>query len=166
MKEQQEHHIIDILFVIALFCIFALSAVFLISIGANIYGKTISHMESNFNSRTSFAYVTEKIRQADKNGAIHAGDLDGCPALEITKTTGGISYITYLYEYDGYLKELMVREDTPLSPAAGQDILAVSEFSLAKINDKLFTFTITTTDGSSCSLYVSQKSKGGNNDEK
>lgn len=165
MNEQQEHHIIDILFVIALFCIFALSAVFLISIGANIYGKTVSHMESNFNGRTSFAYVTEKIRQADSNGAISIGNFNDCPALLITKESGDTNYITYLYEYDGYLKELMVREDTPLMPSAGQNILAVSDFSLAQINDRLFAFTIATADGTDCRLYVSAKSKGGNDDE-
>ncbi len=161
MNKQQENHIIDILFVIALFCIFALSAVFLITIGANIYGKTVSHMETNFNHRTSFAYVTEKIHQADKNGAVSAGEFDGLPALLITETVGDTRYITYLYEYNGFLKELMVREDTPLSPSAGQDILAVTDFSLKKVNDKLFAFTIAADGQSSCQLYVCEKSAGG-----
>lgn len=161
MNRQQEHHIIDILFVIALFCIFALSAVFLITVGANIYGKTVSHMESNFNCRTSFAYVTEKIRQADENGAVSTGELDGVPAVLITADVGPTRYITYLYQYNGYLKELMVREDTPLSPEAGQDIFPVTEFSFWEVNDKLLAFTITTDDGNSCRLFVSRKSVGG-----
>ena len=55
MRKQEERHIIDILFVIGLFCIFALSTIFLISIGADIYGKTVSNTEINFNDRTSFA---------------------------------------------------------------------------------------------------------------
>lgn len=161
MNHQQEHHIIDILFVIALFCIFALSAVFLITVGANIYGKTVSHMEDNFNCRTSFAYVTEKIRQADKNGAVSVGELDGLPAILITESVGDTHYITYLYEYNGILKELMIREDTPLSPEAGQDILPVTEFSFQEINDTLFAFTIATDEESSCRLFVCKKSTGG-----
>ena len=165
MNEQQENNIIDVLFVIALFCIFALSAIFLISIGANIYGKTVSHMEANFNGRTSFAYVTEKIRQSDNDGAISIGDFNGCPALLITKKTGDTNYITYLYEYDGYLKELMIREDTPLPPSAGQNILAVTEFSLTQVNDRLLSFTIATEEGLKNHLYVSTKSKGGNDHE-
>lgn len=166
MNQRQEHHIIDILFVIALFCIFAMSAIFLISIGANIYGKTVSHMETNFSGRTSFAYITEKIRQADKEGAVSVGEFEGSPALLITETINGTDYITYLYEYDGYLKELMVRRDTPLSKAAGQDILAVSEFSLNRINNKLFSFTIATDPENSYRLYVSEKSAGGSDNEK
>lgn len=161
MNHQQEHHIIDILFVIALFCIFALSAVFLITVGANIYGKTVSHMEDNFNCRTSFAYVTEKIRQADKNGAVSVGEFNGLPAILITESVDDTHYITYLYEYNGFLKELMIREDTPLSPEAGQDILPVTEFSFQKMNDKLFAFTIATDEESSCRLFVSKKSTGG-----
>ena len=166
MNRQQEHHIIDILFVIALFCIFALSAVFLITVGANIYGKTVSHMEDNFNCRTSFAYVTEKIRQADQNGAVSVGELHELPAILITETVDDTRYITYLYQCNGYLKELMVREDTPLSPEAGQDILPVTEFSFEEVNDKLLAFTITTTDGSSCRLFVSKRSAGGDSTAK
>lgn len=166
MNEKQENHIIDILFVIALFCIFALSAIFLISIGANVYGKTVEHMDSNFSQRTSFAYVTEKIRQSDQLGAVSAGELAGHPALLITQNTGGSEYITYLYKYNGYLKELMVRADTPLGPEAGQDILAVTGFSLTEVSEGLFSFTIATDDKTSCSLYVSTKSAGGDSHEK
>lgn len=161
MNQKQEHHIIDILFVLALFCMFALSAIFLISVGADIYGKTVAHMESNFNNRTAFAYVTEKVRQADAAGAIDIGSLEGIPALTISQTIEDTPYITYLYQYDDHLKELMVREDTPLGPSAGQDILSLSSFVLNRINDSLYSFTLTTTDGDSCLLYVSIKSKGG-----
>ena len=166
MNQKQEHHIIDILFVIALFCMFALSAIFLISVGADIYGKTVSHMESNFNSRTAFAYVTEKVRQADAASAIDIGQLDGIPALTITQTMGDTQYITYLYQHENHLKELMVREDTPLGPAAGQDILTLTDFCLSKVSDNLYSFSLTTEDGNTCKLYVSTKSTGGNAHEK
>ena len=161
MNSKSEKHIIDILFVIALFCIFALSAIFLISIGADVYGKTVSHMDSNFNSRTSFAYITEKIRQADENGNVSIGDLDGLPALVITSSSGDRNYITYLYAHEGYLKELMVREDTPLGPEAGQDIFEITNFSLAQVNNRLLSFSISVDDENTCQLYVSIKSTGG-----
>ena len=166
MNQKQEHHIIDILFVIALFCMFALSAIFLISVGADIYGKTVSHMEANFNSRTAFAYVTEKVRQADASDNINIASLDGIPSLAITQTVNSTAYVTYLYQYEGQLKELMVREDTPLGPAAGQNILALNDFSLDKVNDRLYSFSLTTADGESCKFYVSTKSTGGTAHEK
>ena len=162
MNHKQENHIIDVLFVIALFCIFALSAIFLISIGANIYGKTVDHMESNFNGRTSFAYITEKIRQSDQTGSVSVGELEGIPALLITNTQGETEYITYIYEYEGSLKELMVRKDTPLGPFAGQDIMAVTKFELNKVKDNLYAFVLSTGENETCQLYVSTKTTGGN----
>lgn len=161
MNRKSEKHVIDILFVIALFCIFALSAIFLISIGANVYSKIVSHMDANFDSRTSFAYVTEKIRQADENGNISVGELDGLPALIITSSSGESSYLTYLYAYEGHLMELMVRSDTPLPPEAGQAIFEVSDFSLSPVNENLLSFSITTGEGNTCKLFVSTKSVGG-----
>lgn len=165
MKGKQENHIIDVLFVIALFCIFALSAIFLISIGADIYRKTVTHMESNFNSRTTFAYVTEKVRQSDISGAVTVGELDDLPALLLTEKQGDTEYITYLYEHEGFLKELMVRKDTPLGPSAGQEIVEITEFNLEQISDRLFSFSITTNNGESCNLYVSIKTEGGTGHE-
>ena len=165
MKQKQENHIIDLLFVIALFCIFALSAIFLISIGSDIYGKTVSYMESNFNSRTSFAYITEKIRQSDAQDAISVGELEGEPALLIHQIQNETSYITYIYEHDGFLKELMTRADTPLGPSAGQNIIEITDFRLTQVSERLFSFQITAAGAESCTLYVSTKTTGGNSYE-
>ena len=57
----------------------------------------------------------------------------------------------------------MVRADTPLGPEAGQNILAVTDFSVEEISGGLFSFTIAAEDKTACSLYVSTKSTGGDN---
>ena len=128
MKDKQNRHIVDILFVIALFSIFVLSAIFLISIGAGIYSKTMSNMDSNFTSRTAVAYIVEKVHQSDTEGLVTVDEFDGCRAIVITSYVNDREYKTYLYEYKGMLKELMVRSDVTLSASAGQDILAVRTF--------------------------------------
>lgn len=160
MDVKQQRHIIDLLFVITLFCIFALSAIFLISIGAGIYGKTVDHMESNFNTRTALAYLTEKIRQSDNNASVSIGKLDDCEAIIITSQTETVNYYTYLYEQDGYLKELMTRQDIPLGPEAGQTILAVSSFSLEPVNEHLFNCRITIDKQPPYDLYINVRSGG------
>ena len=43
-KKTTTRHMIDILFVLSLFCVFAFSSVVLILFGADIYKKTVSHM--------------------------------------------------------------------------------------------------------------------------
>lgn len=143
MNKQKENHTIDVLFVLGLFCLFALTTIFLISIGADIYSKTTASAAENFNDRTSFAYVTEKIRQADCADQISVEEIDGVTALCLKKTVNGTAYITWLYAYDGYLRELLVRADTPLSPEAGQTILPATSFSAEMLTDSLLTFEIT-----------------------
>lgn len=161
MKEKTNRHIIDILFVISLFCIFALSAIFLISIGAGIYEKTVVHMEENFSGRTAFAYVTEKIRQADSEGAVTAGEFAGSPALILSQSIEGSDYITFLYEDEGFLKELFMPKGTSLGPEAGQEILAVSEFSFVQVNENLYSFFISIDEKKQYRFFISTHSQKG-----
>ena len=56
-NKNDNRHMVDILFVIALFCVFALSALMLVIIGSNVYKKTVTNMDNNFDSRTSFSYI-------------------------------------------------------------------------------------------------------------
>ncbi len=160
MEEKQQRHIIDILFVLALLGIFALSAIFLISIGADIYGKTMNNMESNFDTRTALAYLTEKVRQSDLENQISIGELDGHQAVIITSGEGDTGYRTYLYEYEGYLKELMARQDVTLGPSAGQNILAISDFELTPVGNNLINCQITIADQQTYDLYIYVHSGG------
>lgn len=160
MNNKSQKHTIDVLFVIALFCIFALSAIFLISIGANIYRKTVVHMDKNFNMRTAVAYVTEKVHQNDRTHSVHVGSLDNSPAIILESQENDVLYYTYIYEYDGNLKELMMREDVTLSPSAGQNILALQSFKVTIVNDSLMQCSLTLEDGESLEFYISVHSGG------
>ncbi len=164
MNTKQQKHTIDVLFVISLFCIFALSSIFLISIGANIYRKTIQHMDSNFNTRTAVAYITEKVRQSDDNQQIHVGFLEEHPAIILTSERADILYQTYIYEYDGSLRELMMRADTPLSASAGQDIVDVRCFDVTAINDSLMQCFIQSDNESPIYFYITAHTGGLSNE--
>ena len=78
---QEKRHIVDILFVLALFAVFAFSALVLVILGANIYKSTVSSMSRNFESRTAGSYITEKIRQSDVCDSIYIDDFEGCEAI-------------------------------------------------------------------------------------
>jgi len=156
--KQKQRHIVDILFVIALFCVFAVSALMLVLIGSNVYRKTVARMDDNYNTRTSLAYVTEKIHQFDETDAIEIGTLGDTDALILKTTTESNQYLTYIYMNDGYLKELFAAADADLAPEAGQNILPIQDFQLQKINNKLYQFTICTEDDHAYTLYVSTHS--------
>ncbi|MCR5501604.1 MAG: DUF4860 domain-containing protein [Lachnospiraceae bacterium] len=168
MNRKQNRHIVDILFVIALFSIFVLSAISLISIGAGVYSKTMTNMDSNFSSRTAVAYIKEKIRQSDENGSISVGDLDGNPAIVISSRIRERDYTTYIYEYEGILRELMIRNDVTLSPSAGQKILPVSSFKIDMDDRALIRCQLMMEDGEFYDFFVgvhSRSGKGGDGGE-
>lgn len=163
-QRKESRHIIDTLFVLALFVIFALCALVLVSIGADVYQKTVNNMDKNYNSRTAFSYVTEKIRQNDEGGAFEVREVDGVTAVVLSKEIDGNMYHTYLYEHDGYLKELFAGDSLPFGESvfsAGQALIPVKSFSLEQINDSLISFEVTSEDGETLQLFLSEKSERG-----
>ena len=144
METKPRQHVVDILFVISLFCVFALSAIFLITVGASIYSRTMSNMGDNFSSRTAVAYMIEKVHQMDEQGQVMVGSYDGIPCIELKFDVNGIEYATYMYEYDGYLTELTKRTDIDLDPEFGQQIIRVNELKIVPVNDNLIHCVIKT----------------------
>ena len=160
MKENEniirgKRHIVDIAFVVALVFLFAFSAVTLIALGASIYRRNVNLMSQNYDSRTSFAYISEKIRQADINGNIEAASFGSIPSLRLKSEVNGETYYTYLYSYNGYLTELMMNENaTGIIPAAGQKIVEITDFTIEQPFNTLYKITITRTDGEELEMYI------------
>lgn len=160
-QKQENRHIVDVLFVLALFCIFAICAFMLVTIGAGVYKKTVNDMDLNYNSRTAFSYVTEKIRQNDTSSAVSIGTLEDRPAIILSQEIDGILFNTYLYEYNGYLTELLVRPDLDIGGdllKAGHPLIRLNVFDLLEMEPSLYRFVLTTEDEQSVTLYISTQS--------
>lgn len=161
-KVKDSRHIVDILFVIALFGTFALSAIFLISIGSKIYSGTMDSMNQNFNSRTASAYIIEKIHQSDSEDCVEIGQFENNPAIIISSIHNDKKYLTYIYEYENTLKELTVRENVSLSPEAGQNIIDVNYFRPEKVNDNLVHCSLKMEGDENYDFYICLHSGGAN----
>lgn len=160
-NEEPGRHIVDILFVLALFCVFAASALTLVTIGADVYRQTASHMTDHFSERTACSYLTEKLHQSDTADAVTVGELEGVPAVMISQEIDGEFYCTYLYLYDGYLKELFVRKDSYAGDdilSAGQNILAVTSFQIEELGNGLLCLKLDTGNGRIMTLYTALRS--------
>jgi hypothetical protein len=159
---QEKHFIVDILFVLALFGIFAVSALVVVTIGADIYQRTVQDMSSNYDSRTAISYLTEKVRRADSllsdgTGAVTISEFSGEPALVLTSEQEGERFCTLLYYHDGYLKELFMREGADLggdAAAAGEKILQLSDLEYSFLSDRLLSVSMTLPDGETKKLYL------------
>lgn len=85
--KNESPHMIDVLFILTLFLVFALSSISVVGIGIQVYRTIVTDMDSNYNSRTAIAYVTEKLREADTSGSVRLGSIDDCDALILSQTT-------------------------------------------------------------------------------
>ena len=155
---KSSEHTVDALFVITLFLVFAISVVALTGTGASVYQSVVNKMSSNYSSRTSFSYIYNKVHQSDVDGLVSVGTYAGGDALVISEEIDNITYCTYLYEYDGKVKELFTRYGQDLDPEFGTDILDVKSFKITKVTDSLYRFDITPDKSADETLFVHVRS--------
>lgn len=151
-------HMIDFLFPVALFFVFALSALTVILLAARIYQSTTENSSLNYTSRTSLSYISEKIHQNDLDGAVTLGSFDGCDALIMKQTVGEDTYYTYIYADNKELKELFVKEGAAATASSGRTILNIQDFSMEQISDNLLKFSCTDQKNQTASTIISIKS--------
>ena len=152
---------IDMVFVLALITLFAATALTLVLIGAKQYRFVTDVMDKNYQHRTSASYLTEKIRQNDTQDAIGLTSLEGTTVLYILNQNEIAPYTTYIYFYDGYLRELVVTENSMYTLAGGQPIMEIQNLELEFQTNSLIHATITTMDGEKQSLYFNLHCQAG-----
>lgn len=155
----QRKHVIDLLFPIALFFVFAVSALTVLLLATNIYRSTTEHSSRNYTAETSLAYITEKIHQNDTSGAVSLGTFDGHDALVLKQEYNATAYITYIYAEGHSLKELYIKEGASVDASAGKTILPVEDFTMESIKNNIFRFTCTDANGDKAAAVVSLRSE-------
>lgn len=150
---------IDTVFVMVLFTLFSLTSFVLILIGVKQYKVTADTMSSNYELRTVTSYLSEKVRQNDCSNGIIATRIDGIPAIALTSQIDGETYYTYVYYYDGYIRELFVSRDAVFSIDTGQKIVKLSHFEIFPEEYGVIRVTVGISDGSSRTIYLSTKSR-------
>ena len=149
----------DFLFPITLFFVFFCSSIIVLLFAANVYESVVEDSNKNFETGTSLAYITEKIRQSDSNGNIKISEFDGYEALQIQETYDDKIYKTYIYEMDGLLKEIFIQDGIHASAKAGTTIMNIKDFDMTDKGNGLIEFTSTASDGSSESVIIGTYSK-------
>ncbi|WP_343209938.1 DUF4860 domain-containing protein [Anaerolentibacter hominis] len=156
-----KHRSIEWLAALLLFFVFVISSLLLVIAGTRVYRQTVSNMNSNYTLRTAAAYVTEKIRQNDTADGVSLGTSEHIPVLMLEESIDGTDYITYLYQYDGVIKELFIGKEQPFAPENGQDIMEVSLFRIQAVSDGLYRIHIEAEDGEITEQLVSVRSVQG-----
>lgn len=137
----RKQHAIDIIFVLSLFCVFAVLALFVVVLGANVYKGISVDMTQNYDARTSVAYLSEKIRQNDMQGGISIGTIDGADALVLKQEADGQTYETWVYVKDGWLSEVTIASGTDVTQIAGEHVMELSTMDIS-MDGKLFDISV------------------------
>ena len=149
---------IDILFTLALFCVFCASALAVVVIGANVYTTTAHNMQQNFSTRSALSYLTEKLHQSDVAGTVSLGEVEGTEALILTEAQAGGSYNTYIYSYNGAVRELLLPAGATPQLAAGQTVADAKTLTFADLGGGLLQATVTTADGDTQQVLLALRS--------
>lgn len=150
---------IDTFFILALLALFAITSFFVIMIGARQYHSIANQMTENYETRTAASYLAEKFNQNDVDGSVAVTDVEGIPAIALTQTIHEQKYTTYIYAYDGYLREVTVSHGTVITPSSGQKIVEASALDIMACSSNLYCFTLTDTYGNSRPIYISWNAK-------
>lgn len=158
-NKNNNQHMVDILFVLTLFFVFALSALTLVILGANVYKTTVDHMGQNSSDRTTYAYIAQKLRQCDDNEHIvTVGNFGDSDAFIITSEVNDTLYNTYLYKYDNHLYELLSRSDLDMEPSDGSAIMELNRFDIDQIDNTLYKLTLSDSNNEDMTIYLSSHS--------
>lgn len=151
---------IDTAFILGLFTMFVATSLLLVLIGMKQYRHVTDTMEKNYEDRTITSYLQEKIRQQDTLYGVTVTDLEGQAALTLTTTDDDTSYITYIYFYEGSLRELTVTENSVFSLSSGQKIIEAQDFTVSQPSGNCICATITDSKGIEHTFYYPLNASG------
>ena len=118
---------IDTVFVLMVFCAFAMSVFLVLMLSASAYINTADTANYGRNERIALSYVRTKIRAADVAGAVYIGDFGGVTALHLTERFGEREFVTLIYFYDGWVRELFHEAGLDFEPADGTPLFQLDE---------------------------------------
>ena len=145
------------LIALLLFAGFAVCVLLLLLTGANIYQRVTRADQVNYERRMSVQYLTTRIRQADIRGGLRTGKFGENDALILTDEISGETYETFVYCYDGYIRELFASPDSGLSPQDGDKILQVQAMQVLE-KDGMLEIKIVSPDGNCQEIWISLRS--------
>ena len=105
------------------------------------------------------SYISEKIHQNDRNGAVYLGNFDGYDALVMEQDLEDTVYYTYIYACDNELKELFTSGNSSIKASSGQTIMEIEDFSMEQISDDLLKFSCTDQNSQQASTMISIRSR-------
>jgi len=126
---------VDTVFVLMIFCGFAISVLLALMLSGSIYQNMITTAREGQGERIALSYIRTRVRNFDKTGAIFVGEFGGSSALFFHEELGGRNFATTIYLYGGFIRELFheIGEDTfPFLPSDGTELIRAESLDFVK----------------------------------
>lgn len=153
-RSARKDHSIDLLFSILLFGIYILFLLLMLLFSAKAYQHAVKGQSENYHLRTAMSYLTVKIRQHDNGKDVFLGELQGTEAICLSDQIEGKEYITYIYLYDGQLKELFTPAQSQVSLSMGTDIASLDSFIIEETPENFYRISMEDHNGAAASFLI------------
>lgn len=128
---------IDTIFVLLIFCVFAISVLMVLLLSANTYKNVTELTREGYTDHSVLSYIWTKVKNGDDTGLVYIGDFNGSPALFIDEKYGETLYQTAVYQYDGWLYELFCEAGLELYPDDGSQIIKLDDLKFEQLENGL-----------------------------
>lgn len=144
------------LFFLSLLCVFVICSVIVVTHQINGYHRILNENEVLQNQSMVVSYLRNQVRFHDGRGQIQVENMDGIDVLVLhqKETT------TYLYVYEGALKEFYAKSDFPLTLEDGEDLFKVDNMTIKHHQNRLE--LIITNQGQEQTILITLQCEGGN----
>ena len=132
---------IDTVFVLIIFCIFALSVLMVLMLGATIYKNMTEITRDGQDERLLMSYIWTKVKNTDEAGNVYIGEHSGLAALCLDEEHGGTLYRTVVYHYDGWVYELFCEVGLEFSPESGTKMIKIDDMEFSEREHGLIQIT-------------------------
>ena len=144
--------------------VFLLGAVFLflsvglVLLGSSVYRGVVATSQENDQMRTTLSYIANQVRRCDIDGNVQVGMFHDQDALLLLQDYDGIECVTYLYCWEGSLRELFVEIGNDLDPEAGLPLIALENIYFTLEPTGLIGVEARFADGATARLILSPRS--------
>jgi len=159
---------IDTVFVLIIFCVFAVSVLMVLMLGANIYQNVTETTQDGSDESLVLSFFWSRIKNDDIAGTISIGQFHGCPALFFDEEIDGVGYRTILYNYNGWLYELFSEKELDFYPEDGTQIISAfnlgfgeNEYGMIRISIGSSSLLISPRGGAARALPGADAGEGG-----
>ena len=126
-KRQQPPMRIQNVFIFLLLAIFAVSAIFLTALSAQVYRDTVEVSNRNNAARVASAILRGAV-QGEDSGNVCIREENGIPVVTFVNDYDGEIYLRRLYCAGGYLRESLASEEMPFDEEMGEALIEAVSF--------------------------------------